>query len=105
MKTPAYADAQAIADDLIDRFESGQFDVAHLAYSEFKSVLAQEPKVDQIIPVVPAKPPRQANVAAAPRSNMSRTRKRSSPTLLPRNVAIQIYRALLENRPASTDRR
>jgi F-type H+-transporting ATPase subunit gamma len=31
MKAPGYADAQAIADDLIDRFESGQFDVAHLA--------------------------------------------------------------------------
>ena len=43
MKAPGYADAQAIADDIIDRFDSGQFDVAHLAYSEFKSVLVQEP--------------------------------------------------------------
>src|SRR5687767_2468736 len=36
MKAPAYADAQAIADDIVDRFQSGQFDFAHLAYSEFR---------------------------------------------------------------------
>src|SRR6186713_2229784 len=65
MKSPAYADAQAIADDLIDRFESGQFDVAHLAYSEFKSVLAQEPQIDQIIPVIPAKAETGGAAAAA----------------------------------------
>ena len=57
MKAPAYANAQAIADDIADRYESGQFDVAHLAYSEFKSVLAQEPQVDQINPVVAPPPP------------------------------------------------
>ena len=51
MKAPGYAHAQAVADEIVDRFESGQFDVAHLAYSEFKSVLAQEPRIDQIIPV------------------------------------------------------
>ena len=51
MKSPTYADAMAIADDIVDRFGSGQFDVAHLAYSEFKSVLAQEPKIKQLFPI------------------------------------------------------
>jgi F-type H+-transporting ATPase subunit gamma len=98
MKAPAYADAQAIADDITDRYLSGQFDVVHLAYSEFKSVLAQEPKVEQIIPVVPAAP------AANDKSNVASAAVEYEPDeeailadLLPRNVAIQIYRALLEN--------
>ena len=95
MKAPAYADAQAIADDLIDRFESGQFDVAHLAYSEFKSVLVQDPQVDQIIPVVPAKA--EAGGAAAAAVEYEPDEEEILSTLLPTNVTVQVYRALLEN--------
>ncbi|HTK58827.1 MAG TPA: F0F1 ATP synthase subunit gamma [Sphingomicrobium sp.] len=95
MKAPAYADAQAIADDLIDRFESGQFDVAHLAYSEFKSVLVQEPQVDQIIPVVPAKAEAGGTAAAAVEYEPDEEEILSA--LLPTNVTVQVYRALLEN--------
>jgi len=95
MKTPAYADAQAIADDLIDRFESGQFDVAHLAYSEFKSVLAQEPQIDQIIPVVPAKAETDGVATAAVEYEPDEDEILAA--LLPKNVTVQIYRALLEN--------
>ena len=98
MKAPAYANAQAIADDIVDRFESGQFDVAHLAYSEFRSVLAQEPKVDQIIPVVPTAPTSddKSKVAAAA-VEYEPDEEAILADLLPRNVAVQIYRALLEN--------
>src|SRR4029453_12743852 len=95
MKAPAYADAQAIADDLIDRFEGGQFDVAHLAYSEFKSVLVQEPQVDQIIPVVPAKA--EAGGAATAAVDYEPDEEEILSTLLPTNVTVQVYRALLEN--------
>jgi F-type H+-transporting ATPase subunit gamma len=95
MKTPGYAHAQAIADDLIDRFESGQFDVAHLAYSEFRSVLAQEPKVDQIIPVVAAKAETSGGAAAAVEYEPDEDEILAA--LLPKNITVQIYRALLEN--------
>jgi F-type H+-transporting ATPase subunit gamma len=95
MKAPAYADAQAIADDIIDRFESGQFDVAHLAYSEFKSVLAQEPQVDQIIPVVAAKT--ETGGAAVAAVEYEPDEEEILAALLPKNIAVQIYRALLEN--------
>jgi len=94
MKAPAYADAQAIADDLIDRFESGQFDVAHLAYSEFKSVLAQEPQIDQIIPVAPAPSATGGGAAAV---EYEPDEEEILAALLPKNVTVQIYRALLEN--------
>ncbi|MBU6207592.1 MAG: F0F1 ATP synthase subunit gamma, partial [Alphaproteobacteria bacterium] len=46
-----FADAQAIANDLTARFEAGEFDVAHLFFSKFESVLAQTPTQLQIIPV------------------------------------------------------
>ncbi|MGH6729204.1 MAG: F0F1 ATP synthase subunit gamma, partial [Sphingomicrobium sp.] len=98
MKAPSYADAQAIADDIVDRFGSGQFDVAHLAYSEFKSVLAQEPKIDQIIPVRAdtAEGESKAQVAAAA-VEYEPDEEEILAALLPKNIAIQLYRALLEN--------
>ena len=46
-----FTEAEAIADQLITMFEAGKFDVAHLVYPQFKSALAQEPVVQQIIPV------------------------------------------------------
>ena len=54
MKAPSYADAQAIAKDIVDRYITDGIDVVHLAYANFRSTLVQEPTVDQIIPVAPA---------------------------------------------------
>src|SRR6478736_9954907 len=59
MKAPSYADAQAIAKDIIDRFTTDNVDVVHLAYANFRSTLVQEPVVEQIIPV-PRRAPDQA---------------------------------------------
>ncbi|MEO6532387.1 MAG: F0F1 ATP synthase subunit gamma, partial [Pseudolysinimonas sp.] len=98
MKAPGYADAQAIAKDLVDRFITDGIDVVHLAYATFRSTLVQEPVVQQIIPI-----PRAANDAGTP-ANASNAAVEYEPdeeeilaALLPRNVAVQIYRALLEN--------
>lgn len=97
MKNPTYADAQAVAAEVTRRFEAGEFDIAHLAYSNFRSVLAQEPTVDQIIPVKP----RAANDAGAPAASAAVEYEPDEEAiladLLPRNVAVQIYRAMLEN--------
>jgi F-type H+-transporting ATPase subunit gamma len=97
MKAPTYGDAQAIADDIIDRFESGQFDVAHLAYSTFKSVLAQEPTLDQIIPVKVERSEAKASGPAAAAVEYEPDEEEILKALLPKNIAIQIYRAMLEN--------
>ncbi len=96
MKNPAYADAQAIAAELMRRFEAGEFDVAHLAYSNFKSVLTQEPTVDQIIPVKPVAANDSAPAASAA-VEYEPDEEAILAELLPKNVAIQLYRALLEN--------
>jgi F-type H+-transporting ATPase subunit gamma len=94
IKYVAFTDAQVVADDLIARYEAGEFDVAHLFYARFQSALVQEPTGIQIIPVplstaaatTPGTPPEyepdEDTVLAA---------------LLPKNVTIQVFRALLEN--------
>jgi len=97
MKNPSYEIASAIADEITARFESGRFDVAHLAYANFRSTLVQEPTVDQIIPV----PAPEASEAKGPASNVmveyEPDEEEILAALLPRNIAIQVYRALLEN--------
>src|SRR3954452_16930911 len=98
LKAPTYADAQAIAKDIIDRYQTDGIDVVHLAYANFRSTLMQEPTVDQIIPVAPravaeeAKGP--ASLAAV---EYEPDEEDILADLLPRNIAVQLYRALLEN--------
>jgi F-type H+-transporting ATPase subunit gamma len=98
MKAPTYADAQAIAKDLIDRFTTDGIDVVHLAYANFRSTLVQEPTVDQIIPV----PPPAANDAGTSSTSLAAVEYEPDEEeilaeLLPRNIAVQVYHALLEN--------
>ncbi len=92
----SFADARGYADDLIARFETGEFDVATLFYSNFKSVLTQEPTAQQIIPVAIPE-----GGAAAATSGAAVTYEPDEESiladLLPRNVAIQLYRAMREN--------
>ena len=96
MKTPTYEEAQRIADDIIDRFDSGQFDVAHLAYSTFKSVLVQEPTIDQIIPVR-AEASEAKGDAMAAAIEYEPDEDEILAALLPKNITVQLYRAMLEN--------
>jgi F-type H+-transporting ATPase subunit gamma len=95
-KKAAFDDAQAIAQDLIARFERGEFDVAHLVFSKFQSALVQEPTLKQLIPV-----PLDASVPAETGAGAAVTYEPDEEAiladLLPKNVAIQLYRALLEN--------
>jgi F-type H+-transporting ATPase subunit gamma len=101
MKNPTYAIAQEIAKDIVDRYITDGIDVVHLAYANFKSTLVQEPTIDQIIPVPPrATEPEQAagQKAAAPAAvEYEPDEEEILADLLPRNVAVQIYRAMLEN--------
>jgi F-type H+-transporting ATPase subunit gamma len=98
IKAPGYSDALAIAEDVTQRFLAGQFDVAHLAYANFRSTLLQEPTVDQIIPVAPVAAPIVDKTSAAPAAiEYEPDEETILEALLPKNIAIQIYRALLEN--------
>ena len=95
MKAPTYAEAQAIAKDVVDRFITDGIDVVHLAYANFKSTLVQEPVVEQIIPVqTAAQEPAKGAQAAV---EFEPDEEEILADLLPRNIAVQVYRALLEN--------
>ena len=98
MKNPTYEVASAIADEIVDRFESGNFDVAHLAYANFRSTLVQEPTVDQIIPIKSGgEEPAATGAGAAAMVEYEPDEEEILSALLPRNIAVQVYRALLEN--------
>ena len=91
----AFANAEDIAKKVIARFEAGEFDVCTLFYSRFKSVIAQVPTAQQIIPLVVEEDAGDGAAAVSyeyePEEDVILT------GLLPRNLAVQIFRALLEN--------
>ncbi len=89
-----FVNAEDIAKKVLVRFEAGEFDVCTLFYSQFKSVIAQVPTAQQIIPLVVEGEGGNGPAAAyeyEPEEDEILT------SLLPRNVAVQIFRALLEN--------
>jgi F-type H+-transporting ATPase subunit gamma len=98
MKAPTYADAQAIAKDIVDRYTTDGIDIVHLAYANFRSTLVQEPTIDQIIPVAaPANDDTPSGPASLAAIEYEPDEEEILADLLPRNIAVQIYRALLEN--------
>ncbi|KXU29630.1 MULTISPECIES: F0F1 ATP synthase subunit gamma [Sphingobium] len=95
VKEPGYAQAEEIARELTDMYLNGKFDVAHLFFSRFKSALAQIPTEQQIIPVkIPADADRNAIGATV---EYEPSEEAILDDLLPRNVTVQIFKALLEN--------
>jgi len=90
-----FVNAEDIAKKVIARYEAGEFDVCTLFYSRFKSVIAQVPTALQIIPLVVEAP--AANAGPATSYEYEPEEDEILSGLLPRNLAVQIFRALLEN--------
>jgi F-type H+-transporting ATPase subunit gamma len=101
IKTLGFDHAREIADDLIARYAAGEFDVAHLFYARFVSALVQEPTGRQIIPVsvpsIASTSSTSAPSAADAVVEYEPNEEAILAELLPRNVAIQVFGALLEN--------
>jgi F-type H+-transporting ATPase subunit gamma len=98
IKNAGFADAKAIADDITGRFEAGEFDVAHLFFAKFRSALVQEPTEIQIIPAALPAAVTEAKPGDAPAAIEYEPDEEAILTeLLPRNLAVQVFRALLEN--------
>ncbi len=96
IKKLAFSDAQIVAEDLMVRYEAGAFDVAHLFFAKFQSALVQNPTGIQIIPVS------LSTASAAPTASLAAVEYEPDEEtiladLLPRNIAIQVFRAMLEN--------
>jgi F-type H+-transporting ATPase subunit gamma len=90
-----FVNAEDIAKKVIARYDAGEFDVCTLFYSRFKSVIAQVPTAQQIIPLVVEEP--AANAGPATSYEYEPEEDEILSGLLPRNLAVQIFRALLEN--------
>ena len=97
VKRLAFSDAGPIAEDLVRRFGAGEFDVAHLFFARFQSALVQEPTEMQIIPVELPKAAATASSGVTASVEYEPDEEAILAELLPRNVAVQIFRALLEN--------
>jgi F-type H+-transporting ATPase subunit gamma len=90
-----FENAEAVAQKIIARFDNFEFDVCTLFYSRFRSVIAQIPSVQQIIPPVFEKSTADALGGAV--YEFEPDEEDILHELLPRNLAVQILRALLEN--------
>jgi F-type H+-transporting ATPase subunit gamma len=98
VKTLGFVNADAIAKKVIALFNEGAFDVCTLFYSEFKSVISQVPTAQQIIPagsIVAATEPETAGGNAVYEYEPEPGEILSD--LIPRNISVQVFRALLEN--------
>jgi F-type H+-transporting ATPase subunit gamma len=98
-KRVEFSDAEEVAVRVTEMLERGEFDVCTLVYNRFRSVISQTPTEQRLIPA-----PIPETAAAAPANGGASALYEYEPaeeeiltTLLPRNLAIQIYRALLEN--------
>ena len=96
VKQVGFVNADAIARKVIALFNDGQFDVCTLIYSEFKSVISQIPTALQIIPAATAASSSGGGDAGAVYEYEPEPGEILS-DLIPRNIAVQIFRALLEN--------
>ncbi len=101
-----YAESDKVAQLILDKFEAGEFDVCTLVYNQFKSVLTQTPLAQQLIPFkMPevaseksGKEKVQAAVGgAASVYDFEPDEQEILKELLPKNIGVQIYRALLDS--------
>jgi F-type H+-transporting ATPase subunit gamma len=95
VKAMSFAEAQSVANKVLSMFHNGEFDVATLFFSEFKSVISQKPTALRLIP---------ADVSGGKPADLGGAVYEAEPEegeiladLLPRNIAVQVFRGLLEN--------
>ncbi len=94
VKQIGYSNAQEIGERVLAMFDKGEFDVATLFYSKFKSVISQIPTAHQLIP---ASFEETEESGDATNYEYEPSEEAILEDLLPRNVSVQIFHALLEN--------
>ena len=93
----SFADAQKVSARVMELFDAGEFDVATVIFNRFKSAMSQTVTVQQLIP--PPAPEADASPATAGGAiyEFEPDEAEILADLLPRNLTVQIFRALLEN--------
>lgn len=95
LKSVGFTEAQSVATQVLEDFETGAFDVCTLFYSAYQSVISQVPTALKLIPaqIEDAETPELGGAAY----DYEPEETEILDALLPRNIAIQILRAFLEN--------
>jgi F-type H+-transporting ATPase subunit gamma len=93
VRSIAFENAEQIGDKIVQLFDRGEFDVATLLFSRFKSVISQIPTAQQVIPPVFEGTPGNGGAAY----DYEPDEEEILAELLPRNISVQLFRALLEN--------
>ncbi|MEP2184040.1 ATP synthase F1 subunit gamma, partial [Roseibium sp.] len=97
VKNVAFSNADEIGAELLSMYADGEFDICTLFYSKFESVIAQVPTAQQLIPAdLPTEAAGDDDGAAAV-YEYEPDEAEILEDLLPRNISVQVFRALLEN--------
>jgi len=94
VRTLTFAHAEDIAEKVLRLYDAGAFDVCTLIFSRFRSVIAQVPSA---IRIIPPELEAEADNSGGAAYEYEPDEDEILTDLLPRNVAVQIFRALLEN--------
>ncbi|MER9951199.1 F0F1 ATP synthase subunit gamma [Mesorhizobium sp. M0047] len=97
VKTLGFVNADAIAKKVIQLFNEGSFDICTLFYSQFKSVISQIPTAQQIIPAGVASAQAEVTDGGNAVYEYEPEPGEILSDLIPRNISVQVFRALLEN--------
>jgi len=95
VKRLGFSDADAIGKKVIEMFDAGEFDVCTLFYSEFQSVISQIPTAQRLIPAMADET--EAETAGDAIYEYEPDAGSILEDLIPRNISVQVFRALLEN--------
>ncbi|MDH3194828.1 MAG: F0F1 ATP synthase subunit gamma [Hyphomicrobiales bacterium] len=91
----SFGEARQVSRKVLDMYDAGEFDVATLFYSRFKTVITQVPTVQRVIPA--DVPEGTEMISDGSVYEHEPSEEEILADLLPRNVSVQIFRALLEN--------
>lgn len=92
-----FGEANQVGQRVLELFEAGEFDVCTVFYSEFQSVISQIPTAQQIIPANVVEEEGGTETDSAASYDYEPSEEEILDDLLPRNISVQIFRALLEN--------
>ena len=96
VRTLGYVNAQSVGDKILGMYANGEFDVATLFFATFRSVISQVPTALQLIPAKFEAAP-AAEGASSVSYEYEPDEEAILTDLLPRNISVQLFRALLEN--------
>ncbi len=96
MKNIQFSNAETVGSRVLEMFDAGEFDVCTLFYSEFVNVMTQIPTAQQLIPALSPESG-EASDEADINYEYEPDEEEILSELLPRNISVQVFRALLEN--------